>query len=111
MGSLGDLPGWAIVVLGSLALIQLGLQVFALVTALRTPADRLLTGQRWVWIVVIALGLVGAIVFLAVARRPVPEPDSVNTTPDLDKDKARRAADLLYGTPPDSQQGRGRTSQ
>ncbi|MGD9840566.1 MAG: hypothetical protein AB7U87_02510 [Candidatus Bipolaricaulis sp.] len=110
MNTLGDLPAWALVAIGLLALVQLGLQAFALIIVLRTPPDRLLTGRRWVWIVVIALGLVGAIVCLAVARRPAPEPDSVNTAPDLDLDKARRAADLLYGNPPDSQQDRDRAS-
>ncbi len=106
VGTWGDLPAWAIVAIAFLALVQVGLQALALLIALRTPPDRLLTGRRWVWIVVIALGLVGAIVFLAAARKPAPAPDPVNTAPDLDRDRARRAADLLYGSPPDSNQDR-----
>ena len=46
MNTLGDLPAWAIVAIGLLALVQLGLQAFALIIVLRTPPDRLLTGRR-----------------------------------------------------------------
>lgn len=100
MGAWGDLPTWAIAAIALLGLIQLGLQAFALSIALRTPPERLLTGRRWLWIVVLALGIVGAIVFLAAARKPTPAPDLVKASPGPDQDKARRAVDLLYGSPP-----------
>ncbi|GAB4306821.1 MAG: hypothetical protein Kow0097_06560 [Candidatus Bipolaricaulota bacterium] len=93
-----DLPALALGAIVALGVVQLSLQVLALVTVFRTPEERLVTGRRWVWVAVVALGqLVGAIVFLAAARKPTPAPDPVSTAPDAERDGARRAADLLYG--------------
>jgi len=101
VGAWGDLPTWAIVAIALLGLVQLSLQAFALIIALRTPSSRLLTGRRWVWIVVLALGLVGAIVFLAAARKPACEPDPVHTGHDVltSTNRVRAAVGYLPDVP------------
>ena len=48
-------------------LIQIGLQVFALVDLYRQPKVR---GPKWVWAVIIILGeFIGAIVYLVIGRK------------------------------------------
>lgn len=107
-----DLPPWALAVLGVLGLVQISLQILALVSAFRTPEERLATGKRWVWIVIVVFGqLVGAIVYFAAARRPPVQQDPLSGRPGSDasaRAKAQQAADLLYGTPSDAKERRDR---
>ena len=95
---LSSLPGWAWIVIAVMAVIQVTLDVIALVDLYRRPADRVLTGNKWVWLAVILLAnLIGAILYLVVARKPAvldaaasaPRPPS--TSPDS-------VADALYGS-------------
>jgi hypothetical protein len=94
---LSSLPGWAWIVIAAIAVVQVTLDVIALVDLYRRPADRVLTGNKWVWLAVILLAnLLGAILYLVVARKPAaldatasaPRPPS--TSPDA-------VADALYG--------------
>ncbi|MEW6216064.1 MAG: PLDc N-terminal domain-containing protein [Candidatus Bipolaricaulota bacterium] len=97
-----DLPLWALAGIVVLGLAQLSLQVFAVVNVFRTPEERLVTGRRWVWVLVIVLGWIGLIVYFTAARRPTVEQDPLHATPGSDGSasaKARQAADLLYGKP------------
>jgi len=97
-----DLPMGLQVAAIVLAVVQLGLQIVALVSVLRTPEERLHTGKRWLWLVVVILGgLVGAVVYLAAGRRPSPAEDPVlsGTETGPAPDRGRQAADLLYGKP------------
>ncbi len=95
-----DIPTELQVALILLAVIQLGVQITAVVSILRTPVERLLTGKRWLWLlVVLAGGLVGAIVYRAIGRLPPQAQDPMRSqevngpTPD----RGKRAAELLYG--------------
>lgn len=104
-----DVPAWALVGIVVLGLAQLSLQVLAVLSVLRTPEERLVTGRRWVWILVIVLGWIGLIAYFAVARRPLVQEDAAYTpsAPDPPPDaKAQRAADLLYGSSPDNKDRR-----
>ncbi len=95
-----DLPAWVLAGIVVLGLAQLSLQALALASVFRTPQERLVTGKRWVWILAIALGIVGAIAYFAAARRPALTEDPVQSVAEpssLDA-QAQRAVDLLYGT-------------
>lgn len=99
-GAWADLPGWTLIAIAVLGVAQVSLQVVALVIAFRTPEERLTGGRRWVWILVVVLGqLLGAILFFAAARRPVPSDDPLRREDNASSvdAKARRAADVLYG--------------
>ncbi len=98
--TVADLPLGGLVGIGILGLVQVSLQVLALLTAFQTPEERLAGGKRWIWILIVVFGqLLGAILFLAVARRPAPDEDPLrreDTASSVDA-RARRAADVLYG--------------
>ncbi len=94
----------ALIILG---VIEIGLLVFCLVDIVRRPV--VLGGHKWLWIVVVVLfGIVGGIVYLAVARTQPPAPEP-NGLPDADaRTRTQAAADLLYGqqsAPPSSPPG------
>lgn len=79
--------------------LQLVAQAFALVRLWLTPEQRLVFGKRWVWLLIIIFGeLIGAIVFIAVGRKPAPAADPLarGEVP-VAGDRATRAADVLYG--------------
>ncbi len=93
-----ELPIWAIVAVVVIGIIQLALQIFAIVHVLRTPAERLRTGRTWVWIIVIAAGIVGVAVYFATGREPIAVPDPVRETdPGASSSGGPSAADVLYG--------------
>lgn len=95
---LSDLPTGLVVAIVVLGLVQLALEVIALVDLYRRPADRVLTGNKWVWVAVILLvSVLGAILYLVVGRKPAP----VQTLPQSAPSAARAAdiADSLYGRP------------
>lgn len=95
-----EIPGWLWAVLVVLAVFQIAVQIFALIVLFRTPEERVLTGKRWIWLLVILLGsLVGSIVFLFAGRKPLQAADPLaqGVPPASTADRATRAADVLYG--------------
>ena len=95
---LNELPVGVLIALGVFAVVQIGLEVFALIKLFRTPDDQLAFGKRWVWVVLIVfVNLIGAIIFLVAGRKPAmaTEPSSTQQAPVTDR--ARRATDVLYG--------------
>lgn len=102
----GSIPGWLQVAIVALAVVQVGLQVYALVVLFRTPDERLQFGKKWPWAAIIVLvNLVGAIVFLAAGRTPAAAADPLaagrageaGAPPAPPADRATRAAEVLYG--------------
>ena len=95
-GSSTHVTGVLLVVVGVIGLVQLTLDVIALVDLVRRPLERGALGNKWVWVAVILLvNVIGAIVYLAVGRRPadiaeVPAPTQLAP-------RARSVADSLYG--------------
>jgi phospholipase D-like protein len=79
----------------ALVVVQLALQVYALVDLARRNTVR--SAPKWVWALVITFGnLVGAIAYLAVGRNvPTSPADSGGAA--AGSDAARRAVDALYG--------------
>ncbi len=97
---LTDLPGWAIALLVVAALVQLGVEVYALVRLAKTPDERLVFGKKWPWVLIILfVNLIGAIVFLAAGTTPAPAADPLAPRPDSPDtaERASRAVDALYG--------------
>lgn len=104
MAGLENIPWWGLVLLGLLSIVQLWLQVWALVALLQANESRLrLIKNRWVWLVLILLtNGIGAIVFLAAGRAPA----TVDIAPPPPgADPVRRAVALLYGDAPASSGG------
>lgn len=94
-GAFAGLPAAAVVGIAVLIVVQLALQVTALVQLVRTPAARVTVGGRkWVWALIIVLGeIAGAIVWFIVGRKPASVEVSAGAS---DADRARRVADALY---------------
>lgn len=94
--SLAALPTPALVALIALGVVQLTLQIVALVDLARRSAVN--GGRKWVWVVVTVLGgLIGAAAYLAVGRS-VPEALDGSNAPQAGNEGAkRRALDTLYG--------------
>ena len=80
-----------------LALVQISVQIYALIDVARRDAVR--GGRKWIWALVVALGsLPGALVYLAVGR-VTPRLDDRGVTSGAtvaDSDATRRALDTLY---------------
>lgn len=94
-----SLPTGFLVVLIVLGLVQLTLDVVALVDLVRRPVDRVALGNKWVWVAIILLvNLLGAILYLVVGRKPaqaVPVQPAARPAP-----AAGSIADALYGPRP-----------
>lgn len=85
-----------IVMLAAVVLVQLGLEIYAIIDIIRRPVDRITGGNKLLWIVVVLfINMVGAIVYLAVGRKPAPAQDVARSTPTAES--AADAADMLYG--------------
>src|SRR5512132_297742 len=92
---LSELPVGFWVLVGILAVAQLGLMVFALVDLVRR--ERVAGGHKWIWLLVILFGnLLGPLLYLAVGRTPPPASEANGPRPPA-PDRAQRAADVLYG--------------
>ena len=96
--NLATVPISVLVVLGVLVAIEVGLDVVALVDLYRRPTERVVGENKWMWLAIIVLvNLLGAIIYLAVARKPVPAGDAVASHA-----KSARTEDIvdsLYGPP------------
>jgi len=99
MNPLTDLSPAMQLAIAALIVVQLTLQISALVSLVRTPVERIsLGGRKWVWALVIVLGeVIGPIIYFAAGRLPAAAEEHAETTPAADR--ARLAADTLYGAP------------
>jgi hypothetical protein len=99
-----SIPTWAVASAGLLLLVQLTLQIVAIVDIARRPAGRV-RGNKWLWVlVVIVLELLGPILYFGFGRLPAPAEDTGRAAVASD-DAVERATDVLYGgqTPPEDQ--------
>jgi hypothetical protein len=94
-GDLSTLPPALLIGLGVAVLVQVTLDVLALVDLYRRPVSGVALGNKWVWVAIIVLvNVLGAILYFAVGRRPAAQtdeaaPTSLRTKADV--------ADALYG--------------
>ena len=94
---LSDLPVGVLVVLGVAGLIQLTLDVVALVDLVRRPVERVAMGNKWIWVAIILLvNLLGAILYLVAGRKPAPAPEVPPPSP-ASASRTETIADALYG--------------
>ena len=102
MNELQNLSPTLLAALGALIVVQLALQVSALVSLARTPESRVaLGGRKWLWVLIIVLGeILGPIVYFAGGRLPAYAEDRPSTVPA--SGRAQAAADTLYGAGPQS---------
>jgi len=88
------LPMPALVAIGVLIVVQLTMQVLALIDAAKRPASGL-TLPKWGWVVIIVLGeILGPIVYWVAGRKPAAAADTRAAVPAAAR--ASDAADLLY---------------
>lgn len=91
-----QLPAWAFLAIGVLIVVQITLDVIALVDLYRRPVEQVTLGNKWVWAAIVLLvSLIGAILYLVAGRRPTP---AVETRPaEPASDRVAAAVDALYG--------------
>jgi phosphoglycerol transferase MdoB-like AlkP superfamily enzyme len=90
-------PTAVLVVLGVLLVVQLSLQVFAIIDLLKRPAAGL-TLPKWAWVGIIVLGeILGPIIYLLAGRKPAASADV--SSRGATAERAENAADALYGAP------------
>ncbi|QDZ16869.1 PLDc_N domain-containing protein [Humibacter ginsenosidimutans] len=87
-----------------LGVLELALDVVALVLLVRTPRERV-TMPKWAWaLLIIFINLIGSILFLAIGRRPAAAVDPLTTGAQTGDAAARPSsasvADALYGSAP-----------
>jgi len=93
---LTSVPVWGLVALGVLAVAQITLDVIALVDLYRRPVERLVFGNKWIWVAIVLLvSTVGAIIYLVIARKPdvLSENAAASSSPVRTED----VAENLYG--------------
>jgi hypothetical protein len=90
-----------LLVIGALGVVELALDVVALVLLVRTPQSRV-TLPKWLWaVLIIFINLIGSILFLAIGRRPTPVADPrASGAARGPHPAASSVADALYGDAP-----------
>lgn len=93
---LSAIPVGVLIVLGIVLLLEIVLDVVALVDLYHRPVARVVLGNKWIWVAVIVLiNLIGAILYFAIGRKPATVGEQaarpVRSSADI--------ADALYGDP------------
>lgn len=102
--NLSAISPWAVVALCVLAVVEVILDVIAMVDLYRRPAADVVFGNKWIWVVIVLLvNTVGAIVYLVVARKPAILPEGATALPQV---RSQDIADALYGPREDPEQKR-----
>ncbi len=96
--SIADISPAVLVMVGVLIVVQLVLEVWAIVDIIRRPATSIAGGSKLVWIlVVILVNFLGALAYFAFGRRDAADA-AVGASPRADATThASDAVDLLYG--------------
>jgi hypothetical protein len=93
---LTTLPTGALIALGILGLLEVVLDIVALVDLYRRPRGRVTLPSKWIWVAIIVLvNLIGAILYFAVGRIRGPRGEEQAVAPTR---SASEIADALYGT-------------
>ncbi len=101
---LSQIPAAGWVAIGVLGVFTIVMYVISLTDLYRRPADQVVGGRKWVWLLVIVLinsGL-GALVYLLAGRKPAPAQEVAQDVSAAER--AAAAADSLYGQTKDGEQ-------
>jgi hypothetical protein len=94
---LSAVPVWGLVALGVLAVVQITLDVIALVDLYRRPIDQVVFANKWIWVAVVLLvNTIGAIVYLVAGRKPAVLTDDATPSGPTSV-RTEDVADTLYG--------------
>lgn len=95
---LSGIPVWALVALSVVVVVQLALDVVALLDLYRRPIEQVVFANKWIWVAIVLLvNTIGAILYLVVGRRrDVVAVEVVPSRPTTDRPGT--VADTLYGT-------------
>jgi hypothetical protein len=100
---LSTVPTWALVFLAVLGVVQITLDVVAILDLYRRPTKQVTFGNKWIWVAIILLvNTVGPILYLATGRKPAPEAE--DTAPAVPSVGIEEVADALYGPDKDADQ-------
>lgn len=92
-----DIPAAVRVAIVMLGVVQIAVEVTALIVLARTPVERVRLRRKWPWVLIILfVNLVGAIMFLAAGR--IPERATVEPRTDAAGETMSRAVEMLYGS-------------
>jgi Phospholipase_D-nuclease N-terminal len=84
--------------IGALALVELALLVLALISLIKRPTAEVRFHTNWPWaVLIVVIGLIGPLVYLAVGRIDASRSDDVDAGDAPAAERAQHAADLLYG--------------
>lgn len=93
--SFDTMPWWVYALIGGAVILQLALQVYAIIDWVKRPAEGM-KGNRIMWIVIILFGeILGALVYLLAARLP----QQVDVRAPADPATSQSVVDALYGPP------------
>jgi hypothetical protein len=95
--NMSAVPVWGLVALGVLVVVQITLDVIALLDLYRRPIEQVVFANKWIWVAVILLAnTIGAIIYLVAARKSAVLTD--NVAPATSKSVGPDGiADTLYG--------------
>ena len=83
------------------AVVQITLDVIALLDLSRRPVDQVVLGNKWIWVAVVLLvNTVGAILYLVAGRRPAVIAENAAPSASPSESPSARIediADALYG--------------
>ncbi|MEO6533402.1 MAG: PLD nuclease N-terminal domain-containing protein [Pseudolysinimonas sp.] len=96
--NVSTLPTGALVGLAVVLVVEVVLDVIVLVDLYRRPAASIVFGNKWIWVAVIVLvNLVGAILYIAIGRKPVQTGDA-HAPARATKRSSAEIVDALYDT-------------
>ena len=95
--NLSTLPAGVLAALVVLAVTAITLDMFALRDLYRRPTSQVVFANKWIWVAIVLLvNIIGAIIYLAAARKPAVGPD--DAPPPASKSlRTDNIADTLYG--------------
>jgi len=93
---LSSVPVWGLVALGVLTVVQITLDVIALVDLYRRPVEQLVFANKWIWVAIVLLvSTLGAIIYLVAARKP--DVVTENAAASSARVRTEDVAENLYG--------------
>jgi len=95
------LPAPVMIAVGVLFVVQVWIDIVALMDLYKRPAEQVMFGRKWIWVVIIVfVNTIGAIIYLLAGRKPFPVEEVAPAAPATVR--TNNAMDLLYGEPKDA---------